>query len=157
MYSDQEVSDYISKHFGYSVNDSPYPGVPHLESIVLEPYKTYDIEGFQVTPVIVEHGRMTHYKIFGYRIGNIAYVTDCSFIPEESFEVLSGVEVMIIGALRKTPHGAHFSFDEAYQAAKRTGAETIYFTHINHNTSYNEINSLYPDAQSAYDTLSFEV
>lgn len=156
VYSDLKVHEFITQHFAYAVGPSAFPGVPHLESIVLEPYKSYDIAGFPVTPVIVEHGRATHFEIYGYRIANFAYITDCTFIPEKSYEALKGVKTLALGALRKEPHGAHFSFEEAYLAGKKIGAEKIYFTHINHNTSYEEINRLYSDAESAYDTLSFE-
>lgn len=157
IYSNQSTVDYIKEHYSYAVRKPDFPGIPHLTPVVLEPLKKYVIESFPVVAIPVEHGRMTHMGIYGYRIGKMAYITDCTFIPDESFEALSGVSTLIIGALRKTPHGAHFSFDEAYAAAKRIGAERIYFTHINHNTSYKEISSLFSDAESAYDGLSIEM
>ncbi len=120
---------------------------------MLAPYEKVLIQGFEVTPIPLEHGRITHMGIFGYRIGDFAYLTDCTFIPEKSFEALKGVKTLVMGALRKEPHGAHFSFAESYAAFKRIGASKLYFTHINHNTSYEEINTLYEDAESAYDGL----
>ncbi|MDY4067876.1 MBL fold metallo-hydrolase, partial [Bullifex sp.] len=135
-----------------------FPGIPHFEAHTLQPYKSVDISGFKVLPVAVEHGRMTKMEILGYRIDdNFAYVTDVSNMPETTYDALNGVETLVIGALRKKPHGAHFSFSDAYNAAKRIGAKNIYFTHINHETSYSEINSLYSDAKSAYDMLELEV
>ena len=96
--------------------------------------------------------------IFAYRIEkDFAYVTDTSFIPPESLEALRGVKVLVIGALRKKPHGAHFTFEQAHEAALEIGAERTYFTHINHETSYNEICSLYDGCLSAYDTLTITI
>lgn len=157
IYSNAMTVDYIRSHYSYAVEKPEFPGIPHLTPVVLERCREYDIASFPVIPIPIEHGRMTHMGIYGYRIGKLAYITDCTYIPEESYEALRGVTVLIIGALRKTPHGAHFSFEEAHEAGVRIGAEKIYFTHINHNTSYKEISSLYPDTLSAYDGLSFEV
>ena len=157
IYSNEDTINYIKTHYSYAVERPAFPGIPHLTPIVLEPYKEYEIESFTVVPLVVEHGRMTHMKIYGYRIGPLAYITDCTYITDESFASLKGISHMIIGALRKEKHGAHFSFEEAHEAALKAGAKKIYFTHINHNTSYIEISSLYADAESAYDGLSFEV
>ncbi len=154
IYARQETIDDIIEHYSYAVMRESFPGMPHLNPVALKPLEEVEIAGIKVLPLPVEHGRMLHMPIFGYRFGDFAYITDCTFIPDEVFDALKGVRVMTIGALRKTPHGAHFSFSEAYEAAKRVGAEEIYFTHINHETGYNEINSLFEDAKSAYDTMS---
>ena len=134
-----------------------FPGVPHLIPTSLEPYRTVDIEGFSVTPIIVEHGKETHWKIFGYRVDDFAYITDCTHLSEESYTALEGVKVLVIGALRKRPHGAHFSFEEAYEVAKRIKAEKCFFTHINHESSAPEIDNLYPGILSSYDGMTLEV
>ncbi|MBR1918454.1 MAG: MBL fold metallo-hydrolase [Spirochaetales bacterium] len=134
-----------------------FPGVPHLEPSYIEPYKSVDIAGFSVVPLIVEHGRETHWNIYGYRVDDFAYLTDCTYIPEETFKALEGVKHLVIGGLRKKPHGAHFSFEEAYMVGKRLGLERFYFTHINHETAASEIDELYPEALSAYDGMTLEV
>ena len=110
-----------------------------------------------VIPLPLDHGREKKMPVYCYRFSSFAYLPDCTFISPAVFEALKGVRTIMIGALRKTAHGAHFSFDEAYAAAKKAGADRIYFTHINHETGCEEINSLYEDAESAYDTMVLEV
>jgi len=157
VYSNASTIEYINTHYSYAVKKPDFPGIPHLTPVVLEPYKVVEIAGFPIEAIPVEHGRVTHMGIYGYRIGDFAYITDCTFISEKSYEHLKGVKTLVLGALRKAPHGAHFSFGESYEVFRRIGAEKLYFTHINHNTSYAEINTLYEEAESAYDTLSFEL
>lgn len=157
IYSSSETIDYIDKHYHYAIARPDFPGIPHLRPNVLVPYRSYEIASFPVMAIPIEHGRMTHMPIYGYRIGKLAYLTDCTFIPPESYEALQGIEVLVIGALRKREHGAHFSFEEAHEAGRKMGAKRIFFTHINHETFAREIDSLYEDAFGAYDTLSIEI
>ncbi|MGB0431187.1 MAG: MBL fold metallo-hydrolase, partial [Bacteroidia bacterium] len=76
-----------------------------------------------------------HYKlpVKGFRIGKFAYITDVNFIPEETFEKLHGLEVVVIGALRQKPHISHFSLQQAQNAANRINAKTTYFIHMSHD------------------------
>ena len=156
VYSNGPTLKYIETHYSYAFDESSYPGNPHLCAVELAPLESISIAGINVIPLPVEHGRMTHMPIYGYRFSSFAYITDCTYIPDEVFDALKGVRILAIGGLRKRPHGAHFCFQEAYDAGKRIGAERIYFTHINHETSCSEIDSLYPDAFSAYDGLRLE-
>ncbi|MSU06853.1 MBL fold metallo-hydrolase [Spirochaetales bacterium NM-380-WT-3C1] len=158
IYGNEKTIDFIKEHYSYAFYNSIFPGVPHFEANVLAPYEKVNISGFEILPVTILHGRMMKNEILGYRIDDkFAYVTDVSYMPDKTIESLKGVETLVIGALRKKPHGAHYSFSEAYSVAKELGARDIYFTHINHETSYKEINSLYSDAKSAYDTLVLEI
>ena len=102
------------------------------------------------------HGMM---RIAGYRFGSAAYLTDVSDILwDENRERLEGVRILIIGALRDRPHWSHFTFQQAAEAARTIGAEKVYFTHINHETSYSDIQRRFaPYAESAYDGLEIEV
>ncbi|MCR5732640.1 MAG: MBL fold metallo-hydrolase [Sphaerochaetaceae bacterium] len=134
-----------------------FPGVPHIRPIYIPPYKAVDIVGFKVVPLVIEHGRETHWNIYGYRVDDFAYITDCTYITAESYKALEGVKGLVIGGLRKRPHGAHFSFEEAYEVGRKLGLEKFYFTHINHESSAREIDNLYPEAFSAYDGMTLEV
>lgn len=146
----KEKFPYAFRHY-----DGNY-GLPLLDACVLENYRTFSVGSLEVLPVPVSHGCM---EILGYRFSNFAYVTDVSCIGDESYEALKGVDVLVLGALRKRPHATHFSFDQAMEAFLRIGAGCCYFTHVNHETSYEEINRLYGrfGIQSAYDNLVLEV
>lgn len=157
IYGNAETMQFIKEHYAYAFDKDSFPGNPHLVPNVLAPLEEVSIAGIKVIPLPLEHGRVKKMPVYGYRFSSFAYLTDCTFIPPAVFEALKGVRTIMIGALRKTAHGAHFSFDEAYAAAKKAGAGRIYFTHINHETGCEEINSLYEDAESAYDTMVLEV
>jgi phosphoribosyl 1,2-cyclic phosphate phosphodiesterase len=96
--------------------------------------------------------------VYGFRIGDFAYMTDCSFIPEEEFEKLKGLKVLILDALRYRPHETHFSIDEAIQAAQKINAKQTYFTHMTHDIVHDDANKKLPShIEFAYDGLEFEV
>jgi phosphoribosyl 1,2-cyclic phosphate phosphodiesterase len=91
------------------------------------------VGSLEFVPVPVEHGEL---RILGWRTGRFAYVTDASGIPDGSFDLLSGVEVLVINGLRRKPHKTHFSIDQAIEAARRIGAAETWLTHMNHETAH---------------------
>lgn len=128
-------------------------GKPKLD--LREVSGSFEVLDLRVTPVPVEHGRL---EVYGYRIGDFAYVTDCSFIPEQSFELLAGVEVIILDALRYHPHPTHFTVQEALEVASRLGARRTILTHLGHEIDYaNPAVALPAGAEFGYDGLAFEI
>ena len=104
-----------------------------------------------IVPVPILHGART---ILGYRLGTFAYLTDCSGIPDASYALLEGVELLVIGALRDRPHPSHFTVAEAIAAATRIGASRVYFTHMNHDLGHVATCARLPAGiQLAYDGL----
>ena len=109
----------------------------------------------EVTPVPLFHGEM---PILGYRIGRFAYLTDTSRIPEPSFAHLSGLDVLVLDALRHRPHATHFTIEEAVAVAQRIGARQTYLIHLTHDVLHAEENARLPSGiQLAHDGLSFDV
>jgi phosphoribosyl 1,2-cyclic phosphate phosphodiesterase len=128
-------------------------GKPQLE--LLEVRAPFRLLGREIVPVPVWHGEM---EVFGYRLGRFAYVTDCNRIPDESFELLAGVEVLILDALRYRPHSTHFSVGEALDAAARIGSKRTIFTHLAHEIDYGDPQvALPPGVELGYDGLTFDV
>jgi phosphoribosyl 1,2-cyclic phosphate phosphodiesterase len=94
----------------------------------------------------------------GYRFGNAAYMTDVSAIPESSFALLRGVEVLVLSALRHTPHPSHATLEQSLKWAQRIGARQTWFTHIAHDLGHEETNrNCHENAKLAYDGLSVPV
>lgn len=89
-----------------------------------------------IVPVPVLHGDLT---IFGYRVGNFAYITDCSYLPESSLKSLIGVKYLVINALRYRPHATHFNIEQAVEAAGRIGATRTWLTHLCHDMSHKKL------------------
>ncbi|MCF0177819.1 MAG: MBL fold metallo-hydrolase, partial [Bacteroidales bacterium] len=114
------------------------------------------VEGIEVIPI-----RAYHYTlpILGFRIGDIAYLTDANRIPDEEFEKLHGVKVFVINSVKLTPHISHFSLPEALDVIKRVGAERSFITHISHQLPpYTKMLSMLPQGvEPAYDMLSVEI
>ena len=103
-------------------------------------------------PVPLEHGEMSTY---GYRIRNFAYLTDAHRIPDDSYQLLEGVDVLVLDALRKRPHPSHFTFDRAVEAARRIGARETYFIHMTHDVVHADVDAALPDGvRLGYDGLS---
>lgn len=152
LYGREETLEAIHRMFAYAFDDRGR-GVPRLE---LHPAEgPFELRGVRVVPVPVRHDRLT---ISAYRIGNFAYVTDCSGIPEVSAALLAGVDVLVIDALRRKPHPAHFTLDEALAEIERIGAPTAYLTHLSHEFDHAALQSELPaDVHVAYDGLVLEV
>ncbi|MBI5562392.1 MAG: MBL fold metallo-hydrolase [Deltaproteobacteria bacterium] len=131
-YGNAATMERIRSIFSYIFRDDAADGwKPDLSTTVVDgPFVLF---GAVVTPVPVMHGPM---RILGYRVGDAAYLTDCSGIPEESVGLLQGLDVLIIGALREKPHPTHFTIQQAVEAASLIKARRTILTHMGHNVDY---------------------
>ncbi len=154
LYCDPKVERRIRMAFDYAFPEHPptHPGaVPQLEihSIGLE---QREILGASVQPIRLLHG--PRFEVLGFRFGNIAYCTDTNEIPDESWPLLEGLDVLVIDALRARPHVTHFSLEEAVEVSRRVGARRTLFTHISHELDHAETNATLPDGMDlAFDGL----
>jgi phosphoribosyl 1,2-cyclic phosphate phosphodiesterase len=107
-----------------------------------------------VVPVPLLHGRR---PILGYRVGPFAYLTDCSAIPEGSWPLLEGVELLVLDALRERPHPTHFSVSEALSVIDRLRPRRACLTHIAHDLPHAATCARLPEGvELAYDGLILE-
>ena len=154
-YADAETAEELRRMFAYAFSAPPQAGggVPQLAlHAVTGPVS---VAGVPVVPVPLLHGSR---PILGYRLGRFAYLTDCSAIPEASFELLDGLEVLVLDALRHRPHPTHFTVAEAVAAAARIGATRTYFTHICHDLPHAETCAALPDSVTlAFDGLELAI
>lgn len=153
FYGSSEHLDEIRRRFDYSFNPTQLGGgVPQID---LSPVDApFDLLGLRVVPIPAKHGDL---DVFGYRIGAFGYVTDASYVSDESVDLLRGVDTLIINALKRTSHSTHFSLPEALEISQRVGARQTWFVHMCHDLGHAETNAGLPDdAQLAYDGLSFE-
>ena len=154
LYCEPVVEQRIRTTFDYAFSDKPetHKGASpklHFESIGLEPF---EVLGASVTPMRLLHG--PRFDVLGFRVGNVAYCTDTSEIPEESYSKLEGLDVLILDALRETPHITHMSLEQAMEAAEKLSPKRVYFTHMSHGLEYETVNAKLPDGMElAYDGL----
>lgn len=109
----------------------------------------FEVAGKTWTPIPLIHGDQ---PILGFRIGHLAYCTDVSRIPDDSFKLLKDLDVLILDALQPKPHFSHFSLSQAVDAATWIGAKLTLFTHIAHTLPHEATNqSMPPSMRLGYD------
>jgi phosphoribosyl 1,2-cyclic phosphate phosphodiesterase len=154
-YGDAATLHDIERMFAY-VFDPATPrggGLPQLDLIRIE--GPFTVGGQPIVPVPIFHGAR---PILGLRLGRFAYLTDCSRIPDESWRLLDGLDVVVLDALRERRHPTHFTIDEAVEAGRRIGAPRTYFTHMCHDLGHAATNArLPPGMELAYDGLVLDV
>ena len=111
--------------------------------------------GATVTPIRVMHGRL---PIAGFRIGDLAYMTDLSALPDSEWPKLQGVRTLVVSALRPEPHNTHQTLEQAIAMARRVGAARTYFIHMCHQAGRQcEADAQLPEGMAyAYDGLEIE-
>jgi phosphoribosyl 1,2-cyclic phosphate phosphodiesterase len=146
----QTVAD-LRRMFAY-VFDPETPKGGGLPQIVLFTVGgQFCLGGHEVVPIPLMHGTR---PILGLRVGRFAYLTDCSHIPDASWALLTGLDVLVLDALRERPHPTHFSIAEAVEAARRIGAARTYFTHMTHDLPHAATCERLPEGMElAYDGL----
>lgn len=154
-YAEAATIAVLRRMFEYAFVDMPdyVSSKPHLELIPIE--GPFEVFGIPIVPVPLLHGLM---PVLGFRVGSFAYCTDCSRIPDASFALLEGVEVLVLDALRRRPHPTHFDLDQAVTAARRIGAGRTFFTHIAHELAHGPTNAELPEGMAlSYDGLVIDL
>ena len=149
-----ETAAVLKRIFAYTF--SPQATYPTRARVELKPLgERNTVHGVEFVRIPLMHGEM---PIAGFRFGNAAYLTDVSAIPEASFALLEGVEVLVLSALRHKPHPSHATVEQALAWSRRIGARQTWFTHIAHDLGHEETNRTLPEnARLAYDGLSVPV
>jgi phosphoribosyl 1,2-cyclic phosphate phosphodiesterase len=156
VWADQRTFDTLQRCFGYAFRE-PDPSAkifrPHLlDHLISGPFQ---IGPAKWIPIPLFHGEM---PILGFRINNLAYCTDVSRIPDESFDLLRNLDVLVLDGLQFHTHPTHFSIPEAVEAAAKIGAKMTYLTHIAHGVHHETAGKrLPPIVALAYDGLRISI
>jgi len=158
IYGPAETLQALSRRFPYIFDEAirALPGThkPEGTATALEPGVAVRIGDATVTPIEVPHGR---WRVFGYRIGPLAYITDAKTIPDAAFDAMRGADVLVINALFRTPHPTHLSIGEAVDVARLVGARQTWLTHLTHDSFHAALSAELPsDIQPAFDGLVVE-
>ncbi|MGL4465486.1 MAG: MBL fold metallo-hydrolase, partial [Planctomycetia bacterium] len=157
IYCDPPTEQCIRRVFSYAFDDQVRATnggyVPLLEFRPID-RPSVVVQGVEVVPIPLMHGRM---DVLGFRFGPLAYCTDVNEIPEESWPLLEGVEILILDALRFEPHPTHLHFDGALEVIDRLKPRRSYLTHISCRLDPEEAEKrLPPGVQLAYDGLTLD-
>ncbi len=156
VYAEKRVLSELEQNLHYVFAKDKYPGVPSIRNIVIDESVVFSVGDIAVTPIRVLHHRL---PVMSFRIGDFAYITDANSIPDKSFEMLEGVKVLVINALRIKPHISHFSLSETLDVIQKLKPERAILTHISHRLGlYKEVNDSLPEGvELGYDGMQIDL
>lgn len=155
VYASRSTLEVIQRIFSYIFHDGPSESSRPKIEIHVFPEEKIAVGGIEFTPVPLKHGTG---ECYGFRFGNHAYLTDHSEIPEESMELLEGLDVLFLDALRYKPHPTHSTVEQSLRTVERLKPRAAYFTHISHDLEHARAESLLPEhVRLAYDGLELEL
>lgn len=151
VYALPRVAGEVRKRFEYVFQD-PVPGVPRVELRTITAAHPVPIGGHLIQPIGIMHGRL---PILGFRIGDLAYLTDVKWVPEQEWPKLEGVRTLVVSALHRHQHYAHMNLEEALAFIEKLKPDNAWLTHISHHMGLTrDINAILPDGvRLAYDGL----
>lgn len=156
IYATAQTVACVEKDYDYAFFTERYRGTPEISLHTIDPEQPFAIDGVDITPI---RGRHAHFEVTGYRFGELAYITDFKDIDKAEIEKLKGVKVLVINALRFTPHDSHFSVAEALEVIDQVKPERAYLTHMSHEIGLHaQAECQLPhNVKFAYDTLKIEL
>lgn len=151
-YAGPETAGMLRERYAYAFVDAFafYGGKPDI--ILHEVTGPFEAQGVTVVPIPVMHGRT---KVNGYRFDRLAYLTDAKDVPASSVDLMRGVDVLVVNALRERPHPTHLNVEEALAVIAEVKPRVAYLTHVSHEMGHHEGSRLLPDhVHLAYDGLT---
>lgn len=153
-YGDLPTRAALLRRFDYAFQPPAWPGAaPHLEyEPVFGPFRIADQ---LVVPFELPHGGQS---VLGYRLGAMAYATDCNGVPAAARERLRGLDLLILDGLRFTPHPTHFTVPEALAVIEDLRPRRAVLTHLSHEVDHATVSATLPSGvELAYDGLTLDV
>jgi phosphoribosyl 1,2-cyclic phosphate phosphodiesterase len=160
VYGERRCIETLARKFDYIFDPllKPIEGTtkPEAQLRELTAYQPVSVAGFEMLPLPVPHG---HVEVYGFRIGDLGYITDAKRLPTRTLEALRGVRVLVLNALwYGRPHPTHFNVEEAVEVALEIGAEETYLTHLSHRVGHADLIQRLPAGiLPAHDGLVVEV
>lgn len=150
LFAKEDAVAHIQSKFGYTLRDPcNFWDLPVLRvETVSQAFRLFDVP---ITPIPVMHGKG---QIFGYRIGNLAYLTDVSEIPESSIELLKDLDILLLDCLRTTTHPTHINLEQSLSYISQIKAKQSYMIHMTHDLEYETLSAKLPaNVFAGYDGL----
>ncbi len=157
IYAAPQVAGCVRKDFDYAFARDKYRGVPEMALHEIDVSQPFSAAGVEIVPVSGHHS--DRFEVTGYRIGPLGYLTDFKTIEEPEIEKLTGVDVLVVNALRFAPHDSHFNVAEAVALIDRVRPRKAYLTHMSHEIGLHAAaeSELPQGVQLAYDSLTVAI
>lgn len=154
LYASKTCIKAIRRRFEYMFGPDRYPGATDID--LQEIRQTITFRDVNITPLPVIHGKV---KVLGYRLNDVAYLTDVKEIPGPTKELIRGSKVMILSGLRWKPeHPTHLTIPEAVEIANELEIPRTYLIHMNSYVNHEATNRRLPDhVRLAYDQLTISI
>lgn len=155
IYCREDVADDLRARLPYCFRSHPYPGVPAFDINIISDCE-FDVDGVKVIPLPVMHYNL---PIVGFRIGQLAYVTDAKDVSDTTIDLMRGVDTLVINALRHKEHLSHMTIGQAMKVVERVNPRIAWFTHIADALGpHAEQEALLPAGMHlAYDNLEIDI
>ena len=159
LYSDGDTIKTIKTRFPYVfeplAEDSTYYYKATLEPHIIEPGHGFVAGNINVTAIAQDHGFM---DTLGFRFGDFAYSTDLIAMGEESFDLLSGIKVWMLGVFTDKPHPTHLDVDRALDWIDRVGPGRTILTHLGTGLDYDSLSKMLPSGvEVAFDGMVIDI
>lgn len=156
IYASPDTAACVRKDYDYAFSENRYRGVPDIVLHEIDLSRPFEVDGVEIVPVSGTH---SVFEVTGYRIGRLAYLTDFKHIEECEIRKLMNLDVLVVNALRFTPHDSHFSVGEALELVARVRPRRAYLTHMSHDVGLHEQaqRRLPEGVMFAYDGLKVEI
>jgi len=155
IYLNNVAKQALLRDYAYIFAHHEFPGLPEADLHEVGE-EAFVAAGEKVVPIRAMHKDL---PILGYRIGDMAYITDANHIEPEELDKLNGVKLLVLNALRKAKHFSHFSLPEALEVIAKVKPKQAYLTHISHEMGLHaEVERELPEGvRLAYDKLTVEI
>lgn len=129
VYCRVDVDADLRRVMPYCFNNSYYPNIPKLRLNIQREFEPFEVGGIIMTPLPVMHGKL---PIFGYKTGNLAYITDATEVSDETIKAIKGIDTLVINALRITPNPTHMNLEQSLATIERIAPRRAYLIHMSH-------------------------
>lgn len=155
IFAEERVQKAIKRIFSYVFADFKYPGIPKMQLKGVDG-SLFAIDNVEFIPIRCYHHKL---PVYGYRVGDLTYITDTNLIEDTELEKVKGTKILIVNCLRKKKHLSHFNLEEVLELVKKVAPEKTYLTHISHDFGkYDVIKQELPqNVFMAYDGLKLEI
>lgn len=150
----EETLRQIKHIFNYVFGEPGESSRPLIDLHHLQHFAPLSLFGAEIVPFSLLHGRT---EVTGFKIGDLAYATDCNHVPDRSSELLMGIKTIVLDGIRHEKHPTHFTIDEAIEFSKRIKAQRTILIHFTHSVDHAKVSATLPaGVELAYDGLVIE-